>query len=98
MKKILNKLAELLANSLLTVLNEKLDKMKEDIQKDIKKVDEECTKNFLVSFLKDVERGEPIDDVERERFYEAYDHYSNDLHLNSYIHKKVEKLEKEGKL
>lgn len=98
MKKILNKLAELLANSLLTVLNEKLDKMKEDIQKDIKKVDEECTKNFLVSFLKDVERVEPIDDVERERFYEAYDHYSNDLHLNSYIHKKVEKLEKEGKL
>lgn len=98
MKKILNKLAELLANSLLTVLNEKLDKMKEDIQKDIKKVDEECTKNFLVSFLKDVERVEPIDDVERERFYEAYDHYSNDLHLNSYIHKKVEKLEKEGKI
>ncbi len=98
MKKILNKLAELLADSLLDGLSKKLDKMKEDIQEDIRKVDEECTKNFLVSFLKEVERGEEIDDVERERFYEAYDHYTNELHLNSYIHKKVSKLEKEGKL
>lgn len=98
MKKILNKLAELLADLLLESLSKKLDKMKTDIQKDIRKVDEECTKNFLVSFLKDVERGELIDDVERERFYEAYDHYTNELHLNSYIHQKVKKLEKEGKL
>lgn len=98
MKKLLNKLSELLADALLESLDKKLNKMKEDIQKSIRKVDEECTKNFLVSFLKEVERGELIDDVERERFYEAYDHYTNQLHLNSYIHKKVDKLEKEGKL
>lgn len=98
MLKLTNKIAELLAESILGSFGKKLDKMKTDIQEDIRKVDEECTKNFLVSFLKEVERGETIDDVERERFYEAYDHYTNELDLNSYIHKKVEKLEKEGKL
>ena len=96
--KLLNKISEMLANILLVSLNNKLDEMKEDLKKDIKKVDESCSKNFLVHFLKDIENDEKIDEVEFERFYEVYDHYTNDLHLNSYIHRKVEKLQKEGKL
>ncbi|MBE6146934.1 MAG: hypothetical protein E7168_01210 [Firmicutes bacterium] len=98
MKKLLSKLSDMLADSLLGSMDKKLEQIKSEIQKDIKKVDEGCSKNFLVSFLKDVENGEKIDEVEYERFYEVYDHYTNDLHLNSYIHRKVEKLEKEGKL
>lgn len=96
--KLLNKISEMLANVLLVSLNDKLDKMEDNLNKNIKKVDESCSKNFLVHFLKDIENGEKIDEVEFERFYEVYDHYTNDLHLNSYIHRKVEKLEKEGKL
>lgn len=54
-------------------------------------------KNFLVRFLADVEQENPIDDVEKERFYETYQKYIR-LGGNSYISHKVEKLEKEGKL
>ncbi len=96
--KLLNKLSEMISNILLASLDKKLDDIRNDIKQDIKKVDESCSKNFLVQFLQRVEEQEKIDEVEYERFYEVYDHYTKDLHLNSYIHRKVEKLEKEGKL
>lgn len=54
-------------------------------------------KNFLVRFLADIEQNNPIDDVEKERFYETYERYKK-LGGNSYISHKVEKLEKEEKL
>ncbi len=107
--KILNKISDLLASALLSTLESKLDTMKkelkDDIQQvkkelkeDIKAVDENTCKNYLVRTLKDIENGVQIDDVEYQRFYEVYDHYTKALHLNSYIHKKIEKLEKEGKM
>ena len=60
-------------------------------------VDMGSTKNFLVRFLSDVEQGNLIDEIEKERFYEEYKHYT-DLGGNSYIKDKVEKLKKAGKL
>ena len=54
-------------------------------------------KNFIVRFLSDIEQGNPIDDVEKERFYETYQRYK-ELGGNSYITHKVDKLEKENKL
>ena len=96
--KVLEKFSKMLAEILLVNFNEKIDKMTNDLKTEIKKVDESCSKNFLVQFLQRVEENEKIDEVEYERFYEVYDHYTNDLKLNSYIHRKVEKLEKEGKL
>jgi len=96
--KLLNKIFEKLADVLIVSIGDKLDEMKADLKNDIKKVDESCSKNFLVQFLQRVEDGVKVDEVEYERFYEVYDHYTNELHLNSYIHRKVEKLEKEGKL
>ena len=96
--KVLEKFSKMLAEILLANFNEKIDKMTNDLKTEIKKVDESCSKNFLVQFLQRVEENEKIDEVEYERFYEVYDHYTNDLKLNSYIHRKVEKLEKEGKL
>lgn len=54
-------------------------------------------KNFLVRFLADIEQGNKVDEVEKERFYEVYRDYK-DLGGNSYIQHKVEKLQKEGKL
>ena len=59
--------------------------------------DMQSCKNFLVRCLADVERGEPMSETEKERFYEQYEHYRrNDG--NSYIKQKVENLQKEGKL
>ena len=60
-------------------------------------VDMNSCKNFLVRFLADVEQNNTIDEVEKERFYEEYKHYT-DLGGNSYIKDKVEKLKKAGKL
>ena len=54
-------------------------------------------KNFLVRFLADIEQGNLVDEVEKERFYEVYKDYKG-LGGNSYIQHKVEKLQKEGKL
>lgn len=62
------------------------------IKDDIKTMDVGQCKNFLVRFLKDIEQGNEVDEVEIQRACETYDHYKNDLGQNSYIHDKWEKL------
>lgn len=74
-------------------INQKID----SLQKTIDDVDMNHTKNFLVRFLSDVEQGNDVDEIEKERFAEQYDHYC-DYGGNSYIRMKVEKLRSEGKL
>lgn len=54
-------------------------------------------KNYLVPFLSKVERGEPVDEIELERFHEEFTFYT-DHGGNSYIKSRVAKLQKEGKL
>lgn len=54
-------------------------------------------KNYIVPFLARMERGEPVDSIEVERFHEEYKYY-RDHNGNSYIKSRVEKLAKEGKL
>ena len=66
----------------------------EPISKNIQDLDIGQCKNYLVRFLADVEQGNKIDEVEKERAYELYDHYTNDLKQNSYIHKRWEELMK----
>ena len=65
-----------------------------NIKKDIKKMDVGQCKNFLVRFLKDIEQGNEVDEVEISRASETYDHYKDDLGQNSYIHDKWERLMK----
>ncbi len=60
----------------------------------IAKIDENQCRNFLVDFLADVEKGIEKDEVQIKRAYEVYEHYTKDLHKNSYIHDKWEKLMK----
>ena len=74
--------------------NKIFDKKLEPINKSIQDLDEATCKNYLVTFLKGVEKGEKMDEVEVERAYEVYDHYSNVLHKNGYIHSKWNKLMK----
>ena len=54
-------------------------------------------KNYLVPFLSKVERGEPVDEIELERFHEEFTFYTSHGG-NSYIKSRVEKLQKAGKL
>ena len=63
----------------------------------VEAVDMENCKNYLVSFLSDIDKGKHPDEIEMERFYEQYSHYESHGG-NSYIKHKVEKLKKDGKL
>ena len=69
-----------------------------DLREELRKEDKEKTKNFLVARLNEIENGETWSEIERQRFYEQYDHYTNDLNGNTYIKKAVEVHEAEGKI
>ncbi len=58
-------------------------------------VDLESTKNYLVTFLSNREKGLATDEIEKERFWEQYQHYKK-LGGNSYIERKVEELKSLG--
>ena len=73
-------------------LQKYLEKTLKPINESIKDLDISQCKNFLVSFLEDIENDENIDTARKERAYELYDHYTNDLKQNSYIHKRWEEL------
>lgn len=64
----------------------------DSLQKQMEVVDMESTKNYLVGFLSDVEKGAMIDEIQKERFWEQFEHYSNSGG-NSYIKNKVEQLQ-----
>lgn len=91
-KSIKEFLQKLLADQFKEV-NDKLTEMQDSIST----LDVQVTKNFLVRYLADVERGQYIYDLEAKRFWEEYDHYIKDLGKNSYIKEWVARLKKEGK-
>lgn len=74
-------------------LKKQVEKTLKPINDNIKELDVSQCKNYLVRYLKDVEQNNKLDEVEIERAYEIYDHYTNDLKQNSYIHKRWEELE-----
>ena len=81
-------------------MQEPLDTIKADIKSINKRIDDvemNACKNFLVARISEVDKGNKMDDIEAERFWEQYQHYS-DIGGNSYIKRKVEQLKAEGKL
>lgn len=81
-----------------------LDDKFKDVNTKIDNIDEKLTtvelnscKNYIVPYLADMERGGIPDEIERKRFWDAYETYKN-KGGNSYIHDRVNKLQKEGKL
>lgn len=74
-------------------LDEKIDSLQEKIDD----VDLNACKNFLVTTMADIEKGDELDEISKQRFWEQYEHYLNNGG-NSYIKQKVEKLKNEGKI
>lgn len=72
-------------NDKLAVIDDRIDKL-----------DKNQCKNYLTEFLEDVKNGIPKSDIQIQRATEVYDHYINDLHLNTYIHDGWEKYMKGG--
>ena len=94
---LLKKMKEWISSS----MKDEIDAVRQDItglSAQLKKVDTESTKNYLVSFLAKVEQDKELDEIETERFWEEFEHYTEDLKGNSYIKQKVQKLKTEGKL
>ena len=71
-------------------INEKL----EIVNQDIRRLDKNQCMNYLVNFIEDSKNGIHKDEIQKKRASEVYDHYTNDLHGNSYIHDGWEKYVK----
>lgn len=82
---------------LLSKLRKQVNKMLNPINDNIKYLDISQCKNFLVNYLSDLENNNIISEAEKQRAYEIYDHYTNDLKQNSYIHNKWESLMEDNK-
>ena len=65
-----------------------------EVKTEVKKMDIAQCQNFLVRCFNDLENGLELDETIKERMGECYDHYTQDLKQNSYIHKKWDKLMK----
>ena len=74
-------------------INEKID----NLDTKLNEVELASCKNYIVPYLADIERGGIPDEIEKQRFWDAYDVYKKNGG-NSYIHDRVNKLVKEGKL
>lgn len=57
----------------------------EPLNKKIDELDKNQSKNFLVNYLSDIENNIRVNPVRTERAYECFEHYTKDLHGNSYI-------------
>ena len=77
--------------------NEKILAKIDDVDTRLDKVDMENCKNYLVTFLAEVRRGEVKDPTEVQRFWEEYDHYIS-KGGNSYVREGVEELKTKGYL
>lgn len=71
--------------------------VKKVVEKLLEPLSLDNAKNYLVPFLSKVERGEPCDEIELERFHEEFQFYVSHGG-NSYVKSRVEKLKKTGKL
>lgn len=60
----------------------------------IKIVDINQCKSYLTDFLAEMESGKTKTENQIKRAYEVYEHYTNKLHQNSYVHDKWEDLKR----
>ena len=63
-----------------------------NVNKKIDTLDVLICKLHIIDFLSDIENGVGKDDEQIRLAYEMYDHYTNDLKQNSYVHAKWEKV------
>mgnify|MGYP004483003055 FL=1 len=64
--------------------------------KRVDKLDIRECRAYLIGFMRDLENGYVKDEVEWEYAHEVYDHYTNDLKQNSYIHDKWVRVTTKG--
>lgn len=73
-------------------VNNKIEASNNNIKERIDTLDILICKLHIIDFLADIENGVDKDDEQIKLAYEMYDHYTNDLKQNSYVHAKWEKV------
>lgn len=68
------------------------------VNEKIDRVDKNSTMNYLVEVMDKVDSGHKLEGVARKRFFDEYEHYTEDLDGNTYVKEEYERLKKEGKL
>lgn len=86
-----------IVTGIINLIINKQNVKKEDLIKEINKVQLDNCKNYLVHAIAKAEKKEPLTDVEKERYWENYDTYTH-LGGNSYVQSSTEKLKKEGRI
>ena len=71
-----------------------IDKRIDELDKKIEELDRNQCKNYLVTFLNAKKKGLQMTEIENQRAYEVYDHYTFYLKGNSWLHDDWEKLMK----
>lgn len=92
-------LRDKIKSQLLKVIQEAIQPLTDkvdELQTDIKRVDVQQTKNYLVRMLSDIERGQHFSGIEMKRFNDVYDYYTQTLHKNTYIKHKYDELHERG--
>lgn len=72
--------------------DKKLKAILEPMQKQIHKMDVKECRRFLIDFLLDIEHGVEKDEVQWRFAHDVYDHYILELHENSYVKDKWERV------
>lgn len=84
--------------TIINAVKKAIEKGFKPINEKIDKVDKNATMNYLVARIEEIDGGKKLEGVNRQRFFEEYEHYTKDLQGNSYIKEEVERLKKESKL
>lgn len=69
----------------------------EEVSQRQRKADLENCKNYLITYIAEIKRGEQKDEIERQRFYEEYSYYTANGG-NSYVRSDFEELKKKGRI
>lgn len=86
-----------LATLIISTITNKRVKKQDDLKEEIKQIQLDNCKNYLVQAIAKVESGQDLSPVEKERYWENYDTYVK-LGGNSYIHSETERLKEGGRL
>lgn len=102
--KFLDNMMKKWVTSLVDPLNKKIEdynsemiRLLEKNREEIHNVDLSQCKNFISRYLADMERERDLTEIEYERFNDILQHY-DEIGGNTYVHNRIEKLKKQGKL
>lgn len=77
---------------IIAVIKKTINKLFAPVTKKLEKMDVQQCRTYLVNFLCDLEYGAEKDEVQYKLAHEIYDRYTNELHQNSYVHDKWDRV------